>query len=241
MDNYYERKQAVTTDNKLSVIIPVYNEAATIAEIVARVQAVEVDKEIIIVDDGSNDGTRDIVEGLQGENIKKVYHRKNKGKGAAIRSAIPRTSGDVIVFQDADLEYDPEEFVNLMQPFKSGVADAVYGSRLSGGRPQRVFMFWHLVGNRFLNLLTNVLFNTTLTDMETCYKMIKSDILKEIPLKSDTFTIEPEITAKILKRKLRVYEIPISYYGRTYEEGKKINWKHGFTAVWALLRFRLSD
>jgi len=227
--------------NKLSVIIPVYNEAATIVEIVKKVQAVELEKEIIIVDDGSTDGTKEIIEQLPDKNITKIYHQKNRGKGAAIRTAIPHARGDVVVFQDADLEYDPREYVNLIQPIRDGVADVVYGSRLSGGRPQRVFMFWHLAGNRFLSLLTNILFNTTLTDIETCYKMLRSDILKEIPLKCSKFSIEPEITAKILKRKLRVYEIPISYYGRTYEEGKKINWKHGFAAIWTLLRFRFSD
>ncbi len=230
-----------TADGKLSVIVPVYNEAATIKEIIKRIQAVELNKEIIVVDDGSDDGTRQIIERLPDANIKKVFHENNRGKGAAVRSAIPHASGDVIVIQDADLEYDPKEYVHLIGPIREGVADAVYGSRLSGGKPQRVFMFWHLVGNRMLNLMTNILFNTTLTDMETCYKMIRADILKEIPLRSDKFNIEPEITAKILKRRLRVYEIPISYYGRTYDEGKKINWRHGFAAIWALLRYRFTD
>lgn len=224
---------------KLSVIMPVYNEAKTVEEIVRNVKAVEVVKEIIIVDDGSNDGTTDIISQLPYDNIKKLYHPKNLGKGAAIRTAIPHVTGDVVVIQDADLEYDPEEYLDLIQPIAGGFADAVFGSRLSGGKPQRVFMFWHLIGNRFLNLLTNILFNTTLSDMETCYKMIRADILKDIPLRSDSFSIEAEITAKLLKRKLKIYEIPISYYGRTYGEGKKINWKHGFGAMWTLIRYRI--
>lgn len=227
--------------NKLSVIIPVYNEVQTIAEIVSKVEAVVLEKEIIIVDDCSTDGTREIMRQIPDNNVKKIYHEKNQGKGAAIRTAIPHLTGDVVVFQDADLEYDPNEYLDLIKPIQSGAADAVYGSRLSGGRPQRVFMFWHLAGNRLLNLITNLLFNTTLTDMETCYKMIKSDVLKEIPLKSNKFNIEPEITAKLLRRKLRLYEIPISYYGRTYDEGKKINWTHGFVAIWTLIRYKFSD
>ncbi|MBW1998356.1 MAG: glycosyltransferase family 2 protein [Deltaproteobacteria bacterium] len=226
---------------KLSVIMPVYNEAGTLLEIIRRVEAVELEKEIIIVDDGSTDGTTDIIERLPHGNIKRIYHRDNLGKGAAIRTAIPHVTGDVVVFQDADLEYDPREYLELIQPIADGFADAVFGSRLSGGRPQRVFMFWHLIGNRFLNLLTNILFNTTLSDMETCYKMMRTEILKGIPLKSDTFNIEPEITAKLLKRKLRIYEMPISYYGRTYGEGKKINWKHGIGAMWSLFRYRIFD
>lgn len=226
---------------KLSVIVPVYNEAGTLSEIVGKVEAVELEKEIIIVDDGSTDGTRDVVAQLPYDNVKKLYHDKNRGKGAAIRTAIPHVTGDIVVFQDADLEYDPKEYLDLIQPIAEGFADAVFGSRLSGGRPQRVFMFWHLIGNRFLNLLTNILFNTTLSDMETCYKMIKAEILKDIPLRSNAFNIEPEITAKLLKRKLRIYEMPISYYGRTYGEGKKISWRHGIGAMWSLFRYRIFD
>ncbi|MBW2066401.1 MAG: glycosyltransferase family 2 protein [Deltaproteobacteria bacterium] len=224
---------------KLSVIMPVYNEAKTVAEVVRNVEAVDLVKEVIIVDDGSVDGTRDIIAQLPYENIKKLYHPKNLGKGAAIRTAIPHITGDVVVIQDADLEYDPHEYFDLIQPIANGFADAVFGSRLSGGKPQRVFMFWHLVGNRFLNLLTNILFNTTLSDMETCYKMMRADILRDIPLRSNNFDIEAEITAKLLKRDLKIYEIPISYYGRAYGEGKKINWKHGFGAMWTLFRYRI--
>lgn len=226
---------------RLSVIMPVYNEADTITEIVKKVEEVELDKEIIIVDDGSTDGTRDIIRQLPYDNVKKIYHHENLGKGAAIRTAIPHVTGDIVVFQDADLEYDPREYLELIQPIADGFADAVFGSRLSGGRPQRVFMFWHLIGNRFLNLITNILFNTTLSDMETCYKMVKAEVLKGIPLRSNKFNIEPEITAKLLRRKLRIYEMPISYYGRTYHEGKKITWKHGISAMWSLFRFRLFD
>ena len=180
------------------------------------------DKEIIIVDDGSVDGTVEKLASIQDDIVKVLYHTKNLGKGAALRTAFEHVSGDIVAIQDADLEYDPRELNELIEPIVRGDADVVYGSRLSGGKLQRVYLFWHKVGNIFLTLITNILFNTTLTDIETCYKVFRSNLLKELNLKSNDFTIEAEITAKLLKKKLRIFEMPISYYGRTYAEGKKI-------------------
>lgn len=226
---------------KLSVVIPVYNEKRTIEEILKRVKAVDIEKEIIVVDDGSTDGTREILKNIQEDGISIYYHDKNKGKGAALRTGFRYVTGDIVIIQDADLEYDPNEYPALIEPIKKGFADVVYGSRLSGGRPQRVYMFWHKLGNAFLTLLTNFLYNTTLTDMETGYKVFKSQVIKNLTINSKGFSVEPEITAKIFKRKYRVYEVPISYYGRTYEEGKKISWKHGLSAIWTLLWYRFFD
>lgn len=226
----------------LSVVMPVYNEKDTVLKIAGKVLKLDILKELIIVDDGSTDGTKELLEKAElGSRVKKIFHEKNLGKGAALRTGFKETSGEIITVQDADLEYNPEEFKELTAPITNGFADVVYGSRLWGGKPQRAYMFWHLVGNRFLTFITDLLYNTTLTDMETCYKAFKADVIKGVDIKSNDFSIEPEITAKILKKKLRVYEIPISYYGRTYEEGKKINWKHGFAALWALLKYRLVD
>lgn len=199
------------------------------------------DKEIIIVDDGSVDGTVEKLASIQDDIVKVLYHTKNLGKGAALRTAFEHVSGDIVAIQDADLEYDPRELNELIEPIVRGDADVVYGSRLSGGKLQRVYLFWHKVGNIFLTLITNILFNTTLTDIETCYKVFRSNLLKELNLKSNDFTIEAEITAKLLKKKLRIFEMPISYYGRTYAEGKKISWRHGFGALFALLKYRLMD
>ncbi len=227
---------------KLSVIIPVFNERNSIQEIIERVRNVDIEKEIILIDDFSDDGTREIIKNdINSGEIIKLYHDKNLGKGAAIRTGITYVSGDVVIIQDADLEYDPKDYASLIDPIKRGDADVVYGSRLSGGAPQRVHMFWHLMGNKFLSFITNLLYNTTLTDMETGYKVFKAEVIKGLDLKSDRFEIEPEITAKIFKRKYRVYEIPISYYGRTYEEGKKITWKDGFMALWTILKYRFID
>ena len=226
---------------KLSIVMPVYNERETIEEILRQVMALELEKEIILVDDCSTDGTREWLREREeggGDGLRVLYHERNSGKGAALRTGFAHVTGEVVVPQDADLEYDPQDLVRLMELFKRGVADAVYGSRLMGGAPQRVHLFWHKVGNGVLSFLTNLLFNSTLSDMETCYKMIRTDVLRELNLVSNGFSIEPEITAKILKRKLRVYEMPISYYGRTYEEGKKITWMHGFGALWTLLKYR---
>ena len=221
---------------RVSFLIPAYNEARTIAELLDRVHALDLDKQVIVIDDGSVDGTAELAE----PRADLVLRQPNRGKGAAVRAAIPHVDGDIAVIQDADLEYDPADVPALIEPIERGVADVVYGSRLSGGKPQRAYLFWHLVGNRFLSLLTGALFNTTLTDMETGYKAFRADVLRSLDLTEDGFTIEPEITGKICKRKLRVYELPIAYYGRTYAEGKKITWRDGVKAIWVLVRVRLT-
>jgi glycosyltransferase involved in cell wall biosynthesis len=227
---------------RVSFIVPAYNEGRTIAEVLERVDALELDKQIVVVDDGSTDETPEILERWRSDRDGVVIVRQsNRGKGAAVRAAIPHLDGDVTVIQDADLEYDPADVPELIEPIARGAADVVYGSRLSGGRTQRAYLVWHLVGNRFLSLLTNVLYNTTLSDMETGYKAIRTDVLRSLDLRSDDFAIEPEITAKVCKRKLRIYELPIAYYGRTYAEGKKITWRDGFKAIWVLLRVRVRD
>ena len=222
---------------RVSFIVPAYNEAATIGEVLARVEALDLDKQVVVVDDGSTDGTGDIAERYDCL----VLRQPNRGKGSAIRAAIPHIDGDIAVIQDADMEYAPADVPTLIEPIERGAADVVYGSRLTGGRPQRAYLFWHLVGNRFLSLLTNVLFNTTISDMETGYKAFRADVLRSLDLREDDFAIEPEITAKVCKRKLRVYELPISYYGRSYAEGKKITWRDGFKAMFVLVRVRFSD
>jgi len=219
--------------------MPVYNEKSTLLEILARVEAVHLDKEIIMVDDGSTDGSREILESLEPGRARVILHEKNSGKGAAIRTAIPHCTGEVITIQDADLEYDPEDLLKLIKPIEAGKADIVYGSRFTGER--RNMFFWHWVGNQLLTLITNILYDTTLSDMETCYKMFKSDILKGIDLKSRSFEIEVEMTAKVLKRKHRIYEVPISYAGREFHEGKKITWKDGLVALYHLFKYRFVD
>ena len=225
---------------RVSFLVPAYNEASTIVEVLDRVSDLELDKQIVVVDDGSTDGTSDLVEGWRDGRDDVVLVRKpNGGKGSAVRAAIPHAEGDIAVIQDADLEYDPADVPALIEPIERGHADVVFGSRLSGGRPQRAYLFWHLLGNRFLSLLTNVLYNTTLSDMETGYKAFRIEVLRSLDLRQDDFGIEPEITAKICRRKLRVYELPIAYYGRTYAEGKKITWKDGFKAIRVLLSVRL--
>jgi len=225
---------------KLSVVIPVYNEESTIEEIVKRVDAIRIEKEIIIVDDFSTDATREKLKEItkNRSDIKVSYHHKNRGKGAALRTGFEHVTGDIVIIQDADLEYDPKEYKRLIGPITDGVADVVYGSRFLGG-PHRVLFFWHYLGNRFLTLLSNIMNNINLTDMETCYKVFKSEILKELRFKSNRFGFEPEFTAKISKKKYRIYEIPISYYGRTYEEGKKIGWKDGVVAIFYIVWYRL--
>jgi glycosyltransferase involved in cell wall biosynthesis len=226
---------------RVSFLVPAYNEAATIAALLDAVWALEVEKQIVVVDDGSTDGTGELVEQWRtGKDGVVFVRQENRGKGAAVRAAIPHVDGDIAVIQDADLEYDPADVPALIEPIQRGVADVVFGSRLSGGRPQRAYLFWHLVGNRFLSLLTNLLYNTTLSDMETGYKAFRSDVLRSLDLRQDDFGIEPEITAKVCKRNLRVYELPIAYYGRTYAEGKKITWRDGFKAIRVLLGVRLS-
>jgi glycosyltransferase involved in cell wall biosynthesis len=225
---------------RISFLIPAYNEAATIEELLARVHALDFDKQVVVVDDGSTDATPRILQAWERRRGIAVVRQRNRGKGAAIRAAIPLIDGDITVIQDADLEYDPADVPGLIEPIERGAADVVFGSRLSGGRPQRAYMFWHLVGNRFLSLMTNVLFNTTLTDMETGYKAFRSQVLRSLELREDDFGIEPEITGQVCKRKLRIYELPIAYYGRTYAEGKKISWRDGAKALRVLLRVRLT-
>jgi len=221
----------------LSVVMPVFNEENTLEKIVKRVQAVPVEKEIIIVDDGSSDGTREILKKLAlQDNIKVFLHKKNKGKGAALSTGLKHVSGDYVIFQDADLEYHPEEYTQLLEPILKGDADVVYGSRFKGSG--RAFLFWHKAGNIFLNFITNLLYNSTLTDMETCYKMFRRDVIDGITIRSNRFNVEPEITAKILKRGYKVYEVPISYSGRDFAEGKKITWRDGFSALWTLIKYR---
>jgi glycosyltransferase involved in cell wall biosynthesis len=223
--------------------MPVYNEKNFILKIIEKVLGLDMVKELVIVDDCSTDGTRDILKNAKfDERVKIYYHDKNMGKGAALRTGFNHVTKDVVAIQDSDLEYDPNEFKDMIKPIADGAADVVYGSRLSGGKPQRVYMFWHRVGNDLLSFVTNFLFNSTLTDMETCYKMFRKNVIEKIKIKSNDFSVEPELTAKILKNKaLRVYEMPIAYYGRTYAEGKKVSWKHGFGALWTLLRFRFTD
>jgi glycosyltransferase involved in cell wall biosynthesis len=228
------------TKSKLSIVIPVYNEKDTIDEIVRRVQNVEFEKEIIIVDDCSNDGTRDKINRIGGNNIKKLFHEENKGKGAALRTGFQHVTGDIVIIQDADLEYNPKEYSNLIEPILDGRADVVYGSRFLGG-PHRVMFFWHYVGNKILTTLSNMMTNLNLTDMETCYKVFKANVIKDINIRSNRFGFEPEITAKLAKKKCVIYELPVSYSGRDYMEGKKIGWKDGVVALYCIARFNLFD
>ncbi len=222
--------------NKLSVVIPVYNEKDWIIEILRRVKAVEIDKEVIIVDDCSTDGTREILKDLASKGEKVIFHEKNMGKGAALRTGFKNVTGDYVIVQDADLEYDPEDYHKLIAPVLKGKGDVVYGSRFTGER--RNMFFHHWVGNRILTLITNILYNTTISDMETCYKLFRSDIIKGVNIKSNRFNFEPEITAKVLKKGIRIYEVPISYTGREFSEGKKITWVDGFSALWTLIKYR---
>jgi len=224
---------------RVSFIVPVYNEEATVAAVLQALDALELDHQIVVVDDGSTDGTQRALSPWRGQPGVVMLERPHRGKGAAIRAAIPHLDGDVTVIQDADLEYDPVDVPALIEPILRGAADVVYGSRLIGGRPQRAYLFWHLVANRFLSLLTDVLYNTTLSDIETGYKAFRTEILRGLELRSDGFAIEPEITSKICRRGLRIYELPISYYGRSYDEGKKINWRDGMRAVAVTFGVRL--
>jgi glycosyltransferase involved in cell wall biosynthesis len=227
---------------KLSVVIPVFNERTTIAEIINRVQAVDVglDKEIIVVDDGSTDGTREVLQSLAVPELVIVLHERNQGKGAALRTGFARAQGDIVLVQDADLEYEPREYPRLIEPILDGRADVVYGSRFLGG-PHRVLFYWHYVGNRILTTFSNMLSNLNLTDMETCYKVFRRQALEKIRLRSSRFGFEPEITMKVAKQKCRIYELPISYSGRDYSQGKKIGWKDGLAALFHLIRFRFFD
>jgi len=234
------RLKGQLSDPLLSVVMPAYNERQTIEEMIRRVLAVPIRVELIVVDDGSKDGTRDIVTKLVSElSFKLVLQPANLGKGAALRRGFQEVTGDLVVIQDADLEYSPEEFPQLIELIREGRADVVYGSRFLGRH--RVFLFTHYAGNRFLKLVTNVLYNTMLTDMETCYKVMRAEVLRSMALESNGFGIEPELTAKIFKRRYRVYEVPITYDGRNYDEGKKITWRDGFVALWVLLKYRFTE
>jgi len=225
---------------KISVIMPVFNERETLQRILEKIKNVNIEKEIIIVDDHSTDGTRGILEKIDDNNVKVIYHSENRGKGAAIRTAQKHhITGDVVIIQDADLEYQPKDYLKLIKPIEDGFADVVYGSRFVGSH--RVFMFWHYFGNKLLTWLTNLLYNTMLTDMETCYKVFRTQVFKQLNIRSSRFDFEPEVTAKVFKKKLRVVEIPITHYGRGYEEGKKITWKDGFIAIWTLMKYRFID
>jgi glycosyltransferase involved in cell wall biosynthesis len=235
---------------KLSVLVPVYNEERTLEEVVRRVCAVQLPKEIILVDDGSKDGSREILTKLKDRNerandplnqIKVFFQPENQGKGAAIKTAISHVTGDVVIVQDADLEYDPKDYPSLLEPIQDGSADVVYGTRFAGGGAHRVLFFWHSLGNRALTLLSNMLTNLNLSDMEVGYKVFRAEALKGIELKSNRFGFEPEITIKLAKKRCRFYEVPISYHGRTYEEGKKITWKDGIAALYYMIRFRFAD
>ncbi len=225
---------------KLSVVIPVYNEVETLVEVLRRVREVPLLKEIIVVDDGSNDGSRDLLRGDLGPEVAVVLHDRNRGKGAALRTGFQKVTGDIVLVQDADLEYDPSEYPRLLKPILEGKADVVYGSRF-GGETHRVLFFWHYVGNRFLTMLSNVFTNLNLSDMETCYKVFRADLLKRVRFRSSRFGFEPEFTAKVARIGCRIYEVPVSYHGRGYEAGKKITWKDGFAAIGCIIRYRFFD
>jgi hypothetical protein len=229
---------------RLSVVIPVYNERNTLEEIVARVRADRIPKEIILVDDGSTDGTRELLRAMDGqEDLKIIYHEQNRGKGAAITTGFKHATGDIVLIQDADLEYSPEEYPRLIQPIVEGKADVVYGSRFLGDGPHRVLYFWHYLGNKLLTTISNMFTNLNLTDMETCYKVFRREVIESLvpTLKQQRFGIEPELTAKVARGGYRVYEVAIGYSGRTYEEGKKIGWRDGLQALWCILRYSRWD
>ncbi len=227
--------------NKITILIPVYNEVNTLIQMVEKVEQTNfcnLEKEIILIDDCSDDGTKELYKDIP---HKVLYHNYNQGKGAALRTGLTEATGDIIIIQDADLEYDPIDYIPLIKLILDGHADVCYGSRLTGGKPSRSFMFTHLLGNKFLSLLTNILYGSTLTDMETCYKAFRAEFIKDITIKSDRFDFEPEITAKVLKKHARLYELPISYYGREFSEGKKITWRDGIFAIIALIKYRFTD
>jgi glycosyltransferase involved in cell wall biosynthesis len=238
------KKKTPIEDPLVTLVVPVHNEEGFLDELMTRLLALDIRSEILLVDDGSTDGSQEICRrwAEQEETVQLLIHEQNRGKGAAVRTGIAGSKGDILAIQDADLEYDPANVPKLIAPLVDGRADVVFGSRLKGGEPQRVHLFWHMLGNRFLSMLTGILYNTTISDMETGYKAFRGELIRSIPLRSNDFRIEPEITAKICKRgDLRIYELPIAYYGRTFEEGKKITWRDGFGAIGALFTFRFRD
>ena len=225
---------------KLSIIIPCYNESSTILSLIAAVKQSPVkNREIIIVDDGSKDGTRDILGELSDPEVRVIFHKANQGKGAALRTGFQEATGDICIVQDADLEYDPQEFPVVIQPILEGKADVVFGSRFQSGRPHRVVYFWHRIGNGVLTLMSNFFTDLNLSDMETCYKAFRREVIQSINIRENRFGFEPEVTAKVAKMNLRIYEVGISYYGRTYDEGKKIGWRDGFRAIYCILKYNL--
>ncbi len=228
---------------KLSIVMPIYNEKATLEEIFRLVQATPYDKEIIAVDDASTDGSQDILARLaqQYENVKPFYHQDNRGKGGALRTGFAQVTGDVVIIQDADLEYRPADYPSLLQPIEQDAADVVYGTRMVGGRPHRVLFFWHYMGNRAVTTLSNMFTNLNLSDMEVGYKVFRAEVLKDIQIRSHRFGVEPELTAKIAKKRWRIYEVPIQYHGRDYTEGKKITWRDGIAAIYHIIRFKFAD
>jgi glycosyltransferase involved in cell wall biosynthesis len=228
---------------KLSVVVPIYNEQDTLAEVIRRVQAAPYEKEIIAVDDASTDNSREVLKRLAeaNGNLKTFYHERNQGKGAALRTGFAQVTGDVVIIQDADLEYTPEDYPALLEPIEKGVADVVYGTRLVGGRPHRVLFFWHYMGNKVVTTLSNMLTNLNLSDMEVGYKVFKAQVLKDLQIRSNRFGVEPELTAKMAKGRWRIYEVPIQYHGRDYSQGKKITWRDGIAAIFHIIRFRFWD
>jgi glycosyltransferase involved in cell wall biosynthesis len=224
---------------RISVVIPVYNEKNTIATLLERVRSVPIDKEIIIVDDCSTDGTRELLRGFASDDVKVYFHEKNMGKGAALRTGFSKAANDIVIVQDADLEYDPGEYHKIIKPIVDGKADVVYGSRFMGSEPHRVHFFWHMIGNKILTFLYNMFSNLSLTDMETCYKAFRKEVIQGIAIEENRFGFEPEITAKLAKKDLRIYEVGISYAGRSYKEGKKIGWKDGVSAIRCILKYNL--
>lgn len=240
-DNTNKGNKSKLAEMKLTVIIPIFNEISTIEEILDRVQATGLVDELLLVDDGSTDGTRDFLNGINGKNnIRVILHEQNQGKGAAVVTGIQHAKGDVLLIQDADLEYDPRDYPELLQPIQEGLADVVYGSRFLGG-PRRPTMFWHMVANKLLTLMTNILYNNILTDMETGYKVFKKEVVEDMTIHAKKFDFEPEFTAKILKRNIKVYEVPIRFTPRDYAEGKKIKLQDAFQAVWTLIKYRFVD
>ena len=244
MDNNFKyknnEKNLENTETLLSVIVPCFNEINTIGKVIEKIKESPIkEKEIIIIDDYSNDGSREYLQNLTDNQIVTKFHNRNLGKGAAISTGIKTASGRIIIIQDADLEYDPNEYPNMVTPILDNKADIVYGSRFKGGQPHRVVYFWHRVGNGFLTLLSNIFTDLNLSDMETCYKAFKSEVIKNVRIEEKRFGFEPEITAKISKKNYRIFEVGISYYGRTYKEGKKIGWKDGFQAIWCILKYNL--